>query len=104
MREPRRYTFSPLSRGFDEGENAFQKEQVAYIAAKRIPRLAAVVSLAQMCAGGNQRAFQNKSTESATAFFPRDGEGGKRKEGKGRGRRGGEWGRGGGRGGGEARE
>lgn len=61
MREPRgRCTFSlpPRSLG---AKKSFRKENgVAYIAAKRIPRLAAVVSLAHMCTGGNQRAYRER--------------------------------------------
>ena len=61
MREPRgRCTFSlpPRSLG---AKKSFRKENgVAYIAAKRIPRLAAVVSLAHMCTGGNQSAYRER--------------------------------------------
>lgn len=44
------------------------KEPGTYSVAKRTPRIAPVVSLFQICAGGNQSAFR-KTTDLATAFF-----------------------------------
>lgn len=47
----------------DRGEQQFEGDgEVAYSAAKRIAKLAAVVSLAQTCAGGNQSALKNTNS------------------------------------------
>jgi hypothetical protein len=55
----------------DRGEKQCEEEKGGtYSAAKRIPKLAAVVSLAQICAGGNQSALRlhDLVTKSGEAY------------------------------------